>query len=720
MFVGRDCRRLDVVDKVLGKPVFAWDMKTEGMLFASVFRGTRPHAVIRCIDTREALSLAGVVRILSWRDIPGENLFGAIKRDTPYLAEEKVRYAGEPILLVVAATEEIARKAQALITVEYEELSAISDPFSAMESPVHIHNGGNLLSHRTLIKGDVERGFGESEVILSHTYRTSWLDHAYMETEAGVGYTGEDGRIVIHSSTQNIHYKRREISRLLALPEERIRLIQAATGGGFGGKLDVTVEGFLALAVYHTQKPVIMRYTREESFLANTKRHPLHIEYMTGAGKDGKITAVKVNIVGDTGPYISYGETVCLRSAIHATGPYEVPNVHVDSRMFYTNNPISGAMRGFGIPQLAFAHESQMDGIAEALRIDPLDVRIINGLRKGSLTATSQVLDHSVGFVETLRCVEPLWRNRKRTHDGQGFGLGCMYYGIGNTGVSNPSSCSIELTEEGKIVLYSGVCEIGQGSDTVLLQILMETLNPEEGEEVVLERGDTDRSCDAGSSSASRQTYISGSAVYDAASRVKVFLEGQGYYRGRSIREIARKTENKESLRFDGRFDPPMEPVDPRTSRGVPYATYAFATHMTELEVDRDTGFCRVKKVHAAHDVGRAVNPKNVKGQIYGGIAMGIGLALLEEFVPSETESLDSYYLPTSMDMPEVEVHIVEDAEPTGPFGAKGVGEPALIPQAASIMNGIVDAVGARGFELPCHMERLKALIEDQRGRDGR
>ena len=712
MFVGRDLDRIDAVAKVLGRAQFAADMRMDGMLFGCLLRSARPHAVIRDIDAREALSMGGVVAVFTAQDIPGRNLFGAIRKDQPFLAHGKVRYVGEPILMVVGESEGAARKALDRITIDYEEIEPIFDPFRADgDSVPQVHENGNLLSYRTLRKGTIEAGFSASDVIVERVYRTTWVDHAYMETEAGVAYADKEGRIVIHSSTQNIHYKRLEVSRLLAVPEERIRVIQAVTGGGFGGKLDVTVEGFLGLAVHHLKRPIMMRYTREESFLSNTKRHPLYIEYTTGARKDGSLTAVKVAIIGDTGAYASYGETVCLRTAVHATGPYEVPHVWVDSRMFYTNNPPSGAMRGFGIPQLAFAHESNLDEIASRINMDPFDIRLKNALRKGSLTATSQVMTHSAGLPETLKRIEPYWRQRKKSAEGAGFGLGCMYYGIGNTGVPNPSTIQLELREDGTIGFHTGVCEIGQGSDTVLMQILLETLQVEMKEIVVI-GGDTDTSKDAGSTSASRQTYISGGAVYEAASTMRNFLEGMGFYKGKSLSEIYRFAKDEKALVFEGYFNPPASGIDKETAQGVPYATYGFATHMTEVHVEEATGTCSVKKVFAAHDVGKAINPKMIRGQVTGGIAMGMGLALMEEFVPGETESFDTYYIPTSLDMPQVEVFIVEDEEPTGPYGAKGVGEPALIPQAASIINAIRDATGVAVAELPCHIERLKILLE--------
>jgi len=714
MIVGSNKPRIDILDKILGRPVFAADKKIDGAFHGVVYRSPRPHAWIRAIDIREALSLPGIVRVISSADIPGEKFFGAIKKDQPCLAFDRVRYMGEPILVLVGETEKAARNALDRVRIEFEDIESINDPFLAQRSSTHIHENGNLLCHRKVIKGDVEKGFARSDVIIDHSYSTTWLDHGFMETEAGIGYLDDAGRVVVTSSTQNIHYKMKEIARVLGIPEDHVRVIQATTGGGFGGKLDVTVELFLALAVYHTKKPVVMRFTREESFLSNTKRHPLYIEYKTGAKKDGTIQAVKINIVGDTGPYISYGETVCLRAAIHATGPYEIPNVRADSRMFYTNNPVCGAMRGFGVPQLAFAHESQMDEIARAINMDPLDIRMKNGLRKGSLTATSQVLNHSVGFIETLRKIEPFWRARKKNSQTSGYGIGCMFYGCGNTGISNPSRCHLKLTEDGKIAFHSGVCEIGQGSDTILLQILLETLKIDE-KNVALVRGDTDTSTDVGSTSASRQTYISGRAVYEAASSCRSYLEKRGFYRGRTLIDIYSEARTEQNLIFHGYFDPPTSQLNIETSAGTPYATYAFATHMTEIEVDEKTGVCLVKKVYAAHDVGKAVNPRLVKGQVYGGVAMGIGLALMEEFVPGKSASLDNYYMPTSMDMPDIEVLIVEDEEPTGPFGAKGVGEPALIPQAASIMNAIQDAEGVRPFQLPCHIERLKKLIEDKK-----
>lgn len=713
MFVGRDIARLDAFQKVKGEGVFAGDLTMEAMLFGVVVRADRSHARITSMDLDGALATEGVLRVVTHRDIPGANSFGVLKKDQPYLSEGIVRFFGEPVAMIIARTERSAREAALKLKISYEDLEVVLDPFAAASSPQEIHKGGNLLCKKTIIKGDAKRAAEDSFVIIERTYSTRRVDHAFLECEAAIAFPDERGRITVISSTQNIHYKQKEMGRLLGLPEERIRVIQAATGGGFGGKLDVTAEGYAALGAHLTGRPVMVRYTREESMLANTKRHPLHMIYRTGASREGRLTFLEAKITGDTGAYASYGEVVAMRAAVHATGPYHVPNVSVESSMYFTNNPVCGAMRGFGIPQVAFAHETQMDLLAEALGMDPLDIRKINALRRGSETATGQVLNHSVGFLECLEAIEPAWRRRNKRPAG-GFGIGCMFYGIGNTGVANPSSCHLTLLPEGKVGFHLGACDIGQGSDTVLAQILLETLGLGL-DSIELIKGDSDTSRDAGSSSASRQTYITGKAVYEAGMKLKAYLDERGFNRGRSLKDICLEAEKEGPRVFEGFFDPPTTPLDPATGRGVPYATYAFAAHMTEVEVDPLTCTCRVRKVHAAHDVGRAVNPALVRGQIYGGIAMGIGFALMEEFIPAKTTSLYSYYIPTSMDMPEVEIHLVEDEEPTGPYGAKGVGEPALIPQGASIMNAIADACGRRCFELPCNFERLCLIAEDDK-----
>ena len=734
--IGMSIPRVDALEKVLGAARYGADVSLEGALSLKVVRSTRPHARIVSIKTGEALKVTGVEKIFTAADIPGKNLTGIINKDQPVLASNRVRFVGEAVALVAAATPEAAEEAAGKVVVDYDDLSAITRPEDALRPDVpQLHEKGNLLLEMNVCKGDVQAGFQESDVVIERTYTTTWVEHAYLEPDAGLAYLDEEGRITVICPTQNVHYDQKDVASTLGLPVDKVRIIQSATGGGFGGRLDIIVQCLLALAVFHLKKPVRIVYSREEVFQATAKRHPLKIHYRSGARRDGTLTAAEVDILGDTGAYASYGVAVGMRVAIHATGPYQVPSVKVRSRMVYTNNPWSGAMRGFGVPQMAFAHESQMDLLAQALKIDPVEIRLRNALHAGSETATGQKLTASVGIGETLRKVKE-WRDLRtfsrtdprRPFIRRGIGVGSMWYGIGNTGVSNPSTAQVEIDPHGQVRLFTGAADIGQGSDTVLLQIASEALGVPLSE-VHLIRADTARTTDAGASSASRQTYISGNAILDAvrhlggealreagwllgAGEKDLFLE-EGIVKSRTspatslpIREVARRCER--TLRGEGVFDPITTKQDPKTGQGIPYAAYAFATHLAEVEVDTDTGKVRVCQVVASHDVGRAIHPQNIVGQIAGGVTMGVGFALMEEYVPGETDSFVNYLIPTLKDAPEVIPILVEDREPTGPFGAKGVGEPALIPTAPAILNAIADAIGERIYHLPANLERVR------------
>ncbi len=410
------------------------------------FGAEKPHARIAGIQYAEALNVPGVERIFTARDIPGKNLIGIIKKDQPVLASDRVRYIGDPVALVAARSAEAAEEAAKRVFITYEDLPFISSPEEALQPYAPpIHEKGNLLLEYHVIKGDVQAGFKEADFIAEETYTTTWVEHAYLEPDAGIAYLDEEGRVTIVCPTQNVHYDQKDVASTLGVPLEKVRVIQSATGGGFGGRLDITVHCFLALAVYHLKKPVKMIYSREEVFQGTSKRHPLKIRYKSGAKRDGRLTAVEVDILGDSGAYASYGVAVCIRSAVHATGPYYVPNVKARSQMVYTNNPWGGAMRGFGVPQMAFAHESQMDLLAQGLGMDPLELRLKNAIQVGGETATGQTLTASVGIGETLRKVKD-WRDRegftredpKRPYIKRGVGIGSMWYGIGNTGIANP------------------------------------------------------------------------------------------------------------------------------------------------------------------------------------------------------------------------------------------------------------------------------------------
>ncbi len=743
--VGKRIQRIGIQQKVTGKTKFAADLDIPGALTLRVYRSPVAHGIVRKIDTKKAEAIEGVVRIFTAKDIPGKNLYGIINRDQTVLADSKVRFIGDPIALIAAENEKSAEQALKALEIEIEELPAVFDPLEALKPDApRIHEKGNLLFTRKIKRGDVEKGFSASDIILEETYETNMLEHAYIEPESGIAYREKEGRITILVTTQNPHADQAQLAAILGIGPENVRVIQTETGGGFGGKLDMSVQPFLALAAYYLDRPVRMTYSREESFQATAKRHPLKIRMKTGATREGKLMAVNAEIIADTGAYGSYGIAVATRAAVHATGPYEVPNVAIESKAVYTNNNWSGAMRGFGVPQIAVAHESQMDKLADSLGLDPISIRMANAFKVGSVTPTGQTLRASVGIRETLKKIRPYYEKFSREiQETQhplpqgvklGVGVASMWYGIGNTGHPNPSSAQVEIDETGKITLLTGAADIGQGSDTVLLQIAAEVLGVGT-EEILLVRADTGLTTDAGATSASRQTYISGRAVYEAATKAKeallkkaaeifnapsslIVCDG-GYfypqyreYQKIPFGEVAKRAVQADGvIRGEGTFNPETSSLDPETGQGIPYTTYAFATQVSLVRVDSVTGQVSVIRAASAHDVGKAVNPSNVEGQIFSGVAMGIGMGLFEQFFPNKTKSFDTYLIPTALDVPEVTPIIVEDPEPTGPFGAKGVGEPALIPTAPAILNAIHQATGRWVNRLPADLETIRGLV---------
>ncbi len=737
--IGRNVPRVGAKEKLRGAPVFSADIGLEDPLTLRVLRSGRPHAKIVSIDGTKALRIPGVVRVFTAADIPGKNLLGIINKDQPLLAVDKVRSISDAVALVAAETGEAAEAALMAIDVVYEDLAAVFDPEAAMTAGAPaVHEKGNILAVRTIRRGDAEGAMAGCASIVERTYRTSMIEHAYLEPDAGAGFIDADGTLVIHASTQNPHYDHKEVVSLLDLPDDRVRVIQAATGGGFGSKLDLNVQGFIGLALYHLKRPARCVYTREEAFLATAKRHPLIIRMTSGADAEGRIRALKARIICDTGAYGSYGIAVAGRSAVHATGPYEIEHVDIQSHCVYTNTPFCGAMRGFGAPQIAFAHESQIDLHAEDLGMDPLEIRLRNALDVGSTTATGQKLTASVGIRDCLEAIRPHYRAARadwlKADPGpfkkRGAGIGAMWYGIGNTGVQNPSTARIEMDLDGSVMLFTGCADIGQGSTTVLSQIAAETLGID-NDRVRIVVGDTKLTTNAGATSASRQTYISGNAVKEAVekladvlkteavNRLKIPKSGLIFDDGHVAAEadpgkrvhfatLARRIRDKGiALSWQGYFDPETVPLTPEDGQGVPYATYAFAAQMALTTADVLTGETTVEKIVAAHDVGKAIHPENVIGQICGGIGMGVGFALMEAFEPGKTASLKDYHIPTCADMPEIVPIIVESPEPSGPFGAKGVGEPALIPTAPAIVNALAQALGARIHELPAGLERV-------------
>lgn len=739
--IGKNIQRFDAMAKLKGQSLFCADIKLDDPLCLKALRSRHHHAVIESISVSNALKIDGVKGIFTAKDIPGENLIGIINKDQPLLAEKKVRSKADPVALVAATDEKAAQKALDAIEVVYKKRPSVFDPVKALEpGAVKIHDNGNLLCRRKVKKGDLETGFEKCSSIIEKTYETSAIEHNYLEPDAGAGYVDDNGCLVIYASTQNPHYDHKELTTLLALNDDQVRIVTATVGGGFGSKLDLNVQGFIGLALYHLKQPVRYIYTREEAYLATSKRHPFNIKIKTGADAHGRIQAVKIRATCNTGAYGSYGMAVASRSAVIGMGPYEVENADIECSAVYTNTTFCGAMRGFGAPQMALAHESQMDLHAKELEMDPWQIRKINGFKKGSITATDQELTESVGFLDCLDAVKPYYNDVLENWATQssspfiqrGVGLGSMWYGIGNTGVQNPSTAKVEMDKKGSVTVFTGCAEIGQGSTTVLAQIAAQVLSidPLSIHMVV---GDTKYTTNAGATSASRQTYISGNAVKDAAQKLADVLLTEGANKLKKSRTglqlkngfvldpldpekkidlswlAGRISDKGGSLSWQGYFDPDTIPLDPETGKGSPYATYAFACHVACIEVDTLTGQVDVKKIIAAHDVGKAIHPENVKGQIFGGIAMGVGFAIMEDFVPDQTLSMKDYHVPTISDMPEVTAIIIEDTEPTGPFGAKGVGEPALIPTAPAVINALSHALGERITHLPASLERVLA-----------
>lgn len=773
--IGQSVRRPDGPDKVTGKALFAADFRAKDMLWGKTLRSTVPHAVLEALNVEAARALPGVYAVLTGADVPAANSHGIILKDEPVCVPVggTIRRSGDALALIAAETEAIAEAAMKLIRVSVTELPGVFDVFEAMkpETP-QLHAHPNFFN-RHIEKGDVEAAFATADIIVENEYRTQQTEHGYIEPEAALAqWDGET--LTIHLSTQNPHYDAREIARNLGIGMHRVRVIQATTGGGFGGKLDMSVSVPAALLARATGRPVKMVWTRAESLCVSVKRHPYVIRIKHGAKADGTLTALKCTVYGDTGAYASYGPGVLTRAAVHSTGPYAVPNVCVDAYTVFTNNPTSGAMRGFGVPQISFAVESQMDILAEKLGMTPYAFRHKNALRPGDSIATGSVLTQSVGIVKTLEAaqtraqevIHPIPHNPHNPKK-RGIGIGCMFYGCGNTGLPNPAGAFVDIMDDGTVRVLTGCADIGQGSSTTLAQIAAEEIGVPLADVIVL-AGDTGQSPDAGASSASRQTYISGNAVLRAAreARTNVYsmaadmlgvapenlLGANGIIsvkpqesdqltdcQGACQASLGLSTQPKNeatSVTFkdavakcrmngimslgSGWFNPATTGLDPVNGSGDPYGTYAFATQIAEVDVDTQTGELTVLRIVAAHDVGRAVNPMHCEGQIEGGSLMGMGYALMEEIVSQKgavrTDSLSTYTMATSADTPVIHAIIVEDAEESGPFGAKGLGEPALIPTAAAIANAVHNAVGVRVFKLPLSPENLLVRIKEARG----
>lgn len=741
--VGERIARLDGEAKVGGTELFGADHAPAGSLWMRVVRS--PHARARFeIGDLDAVKARhpGLEAILTHRDIPGENSFGIFPtlKDQPVLAPGHVRFRGEAVLALVgerAAVEAIADRELPIIWTPETPLTGVDAALAAGAPALHAFAPDNVLARGHLRRGDAAGVHDRSAATAEGVFTTAFVEHAYIEPEAGYAERIGD-RIEVSACTQAPYMDLEETARVLGVEQAQVRIRPTACGGGFGGKLDVSVQPLLAVAAWLTRKPVRIIYSRIESMASSTKRHPARIHAKASASRDGRLTAYELQGDFNTGAYASWGPTVANRVPVHGAGPYRVPHVWNRTRAVYTNETPAGAFRGFGVPQAAIAHETLMDDLALRLGFDRLAFRRINAIRRGDVTHTGQVLD-SGGLPECLEALKPAWmaslariasRNESRPRMRGGLGVACMWYGCGNTSMSNPSTMRITLARDGRLTFHNGAVDIGQGSTTILTQIAAEALGlPASAFRLVV--GDTDLTADAGKTSASRQTYVSGNAARLAAEALRariLALANAGAGARLALEGAALRVDDGENRRVidlaslesgsdgvvltgDASWDPPTSPLD-ADGQGAPYGSYGFAAQIAEVEVDMELGTVKVRHIHAAHDVGRAINPTLVEGQIHGGIAQGLGLALMEEFIPGRTENLHDYLIPTVGDMPPVTVHLIEDPEPTGPYGAKGVGEPALVATAPAILSAIRHATGVRITQVPVLPHRLWAALK--------
>jgi len=745
-YMGHRIPSIDGIDKVTGKAMFGADHAPDGALWLRVVRSPHAHARFHVGDCSALYTrYPGLVRILSAADVPGHNGFGIYPdiKDQPVLAPGIVRYRGEALLALAGDQDTLSRLTDAELPIDWQVLTAILDPRAALAEgapAINPKQPGNVLISGRVHTGEVPPHGSPGLVEASGEFETSSVEHAYIEPEAGYARRIDANRIEVSACTQSPYMDRDEVANVLGIEPERVRIRPSACGGGFGGKLDQSVQPLVALAAWLLEAPVRCVYRRTESMAATTKRHPSRIRARAVAEPGGRLLGYEFDADLDTGAYASWGPTVAGRVPVHCMGPYRIPNVRADARAIFTHSPPAGAFRGFGVPQAAVANETLIDELAIACAIDPLEFRHMNALRSGDRTATGQVLEASVGLRACLEALRPRWRqlreqaqafNASNNTRRRGVGIACMWYGCGNTSVSNPSAMRVTLSRDGRVVFYNGAQDIGQGSSTVMLQIMAEALGlPIEQIEMVV--SDTDLTEDAGKSSASRQTFVSGRAAQLAGEDLRghilqlanlgadagisingalLCITGRNAERTIALAELPVVANDEVVLTGRGEFDPPTRPLD-ENGHGIPYATYGFAAQLASLEVDPALGKVTLLDIVAAHDVGAAVNPMLVEGQIEGGIAQGIGLAMMEEYVQGRTENLHDYLIPSIGDVPGIECLLIEDPEPLGPYGAKGIGEPALVPTAPAILNALYHAIGVRLRRLPIVPHRVREAIQ--------
>jgi CO/xanthine dehydrogenase Mo-binding subunit len=746
--VGKQAAALTVREIVTGRAKYVADLHFPGMLVGKLLYARVPSARITRLDVCAARSLAGVVAVLTHADIPGENSYLYTEpADQPLLVSDTVRYQGDAIAAVAAEDEQTAQAALEAIQVVYEELPGVFDPVEALKPDARRvwQDKSNRCDHLVIERGDIQAGFDQADIFIENTYRTQWVEHAFLESEGAVAMM-EGETVVVYTCSQSPHRDRMQIARALGIAENRVRVIATQIGGAFGGKDEAHVQIHAALLAQATGKPVKIVRNREESILTHVKRHPVILRYRSGAKQDGRLTAVHVEAIGDTGPYVNAGREVMSLVAETAGGPYKIPNARLEALTVFTNNPISGAMRGFGIPQAAFACEAQMDALARALQIDPLEIRLRNGLETGTILPTGVAIREGGGMKACLQEAARLaeWEKRDQIerspapHLRRGWGMASIIFTVG-LGRNTPdhAGATLEMAPDGSVILRTGASDMGQGIHTALAQITAEALGVQLSTVRVI-RPDTDQTFDAGPAVASRQTFVSGNAVLRAARPIRealietaseetglpkellVLRSGRLYAEGEllpvTVSMLAAKaTERNRSLHADGFYT--MEYPENFSADVYPYAhaSFTFGTQVAKVLVDIETGQVNVEELVAVHDAGRVINPQGAIGQLEGGCIMGIGYALLEELIVDQgktvSASFETYLIPTIREATRIKAKIVEIPEPYGPFGAKGLGESPLTPTAPAIYNAVRDALGLSLDRIPITPERVLAAL---------
>jgi CO/xanthine dehydrogenase Mo-binding subunit len=728
--IGHSAPRVDAIAKVTGKALFPGDLAMDGMLHMKILFSERVHARIRSIDASAAEAYPGVAAVLTAKDVP-VNEYGLGIFDQPVLCGpgsakvggDVVRTVLDQVALVIADTEEIAAAARDLIEVEYEDLPGVFDPYEAMAEgapQLHPDRPGNVLSHYRLRKGDMEDGWRQAEIIIEGTYSTSWQEHAYLQPEAGLAYIDDEGRVTVEVGGQWTHEDQEQICHALDLPPEQVRVIYPAIGGAFGGREDMSVQIVLALAALKLRRPVKIIWSREESIIGHHKRHPITVKTRWGATRAGRLTAVEAEVVGDAGAYAYTSTKVLGNTTLMCTGPYAFPNVHVDVYSVYTNNLPSGAFRGFGGPQGAFAAENQMNKLAEQLGVDPVELRLKNVLRDGDLTTTQSPLPPGVTLVEVIEAcaAEGGWERQEERwqrspvaqstapHKRRGAGMAVAFKNIGfSFGAPEQCTAIIELhggAEIEEVVLRHAAADVGQGTHTALAQMAAEAAGVPL-ERVRLVMSDTATSGNSGSVSASRMTFMAGNAIRGAAEEALRRWHGE---------------EERPAIATYIYRPPKTTPLDPQTGKSNPNFAYGYVAEAVELEVDLETGQIDLLNVICADDVGKAINPRLVEGQIEGAVVQAQGYAIMEHFQMHEgrvlTPHLSTYLIPTVLDVPRrVESLILELADKEGPWGVRGMAEMPFMPLAPAITAALHDATGLWFDDIPLTPERVVARLRE-------